>query len=196
MTGPIAAHLEPCHADRRAILEQLPVKLGLGTRPTVEDVQKRLRDVKDKITGANEKVASATRARRNALKNVRTDIYKNWPELRAQYAPLAVELVTARADEFAQHILALPDYKMLCESKQKEETLSRAALQLEREKACCERLLETCEDAVLAANLPRMASEEIVNRYEQLLAMEEGSLADSTSAVPRPRSQTTASSEK
>jgi hypothetical protein len=115
--------------------------------------------------------------------------------VRAQYAPLAVELVTTRADEFARHIQELPDYKMLCESKEKEETLSKAALQLEREKAGCERLLETCEDAVLAANLPRVASEEVVNRYEQLLAMEEGTLAESTSSVTKPQNQTTASSE-
>ncbi len=54
------------------------------------------------------------------------------------------------------------------------------SLQLEREKARVERLLRTCEDAVLAANLPRVAEPEIVKRYEQLVAMEEGTLADSS----------------
>jgi hypothetical protein len=194
MKGPIAALMAAVRADRRAILEQLPAKLGLGTRATIEDVQKRLRDVKSKITAASEKVASATRARRNSLKNVRTDLYKNWPELRAQYAPLAVELVTERAEEFVRHVQSLPDYKMLCEAKQKEETQSRAALQLEREKACCERLLETCEDAVLTANLPHVAPEEIVRRFEQILTMEEGTLAGPADAAPEPQGRTTASS--
>jgi hypothetical protein len=195
MKGPISALAAAVHADRRAILEKLPARLALGLRPTVEDVQKRLRDVKQKISGANEKLASATRARQNALKNVRTNVYKHWPELRHQYTPLAIELVTTRADEFSQHIQSLPDYKLLCESKQKEETLSKSHLQLEREKACCERLLETCEDAVLAANLPRVASEEIVSRYEQLLAIEEGTLRGPSSG-PRPQNRTTASAEK
>lgn len=176
LKGPIAALLPAVHADRRAILEKLPARLGLGVQPTIEDVEKRLRDVKDKIKAANEKLASATRARQNSLKNVKADLYKNWPELRHQYPPLAIELATTRADEFATHIQALPDYRMLCESKEREAKQSKAVLQLEREKACCERLLETCEDAVLAANLPRVATEDIVERYEQILAMEEGAL--------------------
>jgi hypothetical protein len=196
MKGPITALMVECRPDRRAILEQLPVKLGLGSEPTVEDVQKRLRDVKDKIAAADEKVAAASRTRRNALKGLRTEIYKIWPELRADYAPLAIELATDRADEFVKRVEGLPDYATLGEAKKKESALSKASLQLEREKACCERLLATCEDAVLAANLPRVASDEIAGRYNEILAMEDGSLAESTNVKAQPENQTTASSEK
>ena len=53
-------------------------------------------------------------------------------------------------------------------------------LQAERESARLERLLHTCEDAVLAENLSRVASPEIVKRYQRVLSMEEGTLADSS----------------
>ncbi len=196
MQGPLATLMEFCRSDRRAILEQLPEKLGLGTQPTVEDVQKRLRGLKDKIATANEKLAAATKTRRDELKKLRTEIYKTWPELRAEYAPLAIELATDRADGFVNRVKGMPDYAALGDAKKMEDSLSKAFLQLEREKAGCERLLETCEDAVLAANLPRVAKPEIVARYEQLLSMEEGTLAESVKSETPPKNQTTASSEQ
>ena len=186
MQGPISNLLAACHADRRAILQQLPEKLGLGADPDIEDVQEKLEDVQSKIETAATKLAPATRARRNALRSVRAEIYKTWPELRSEYAPLAVELVTDRADEFVRRIESLPDYREFTDAKQKEEALTSASMKLEREKACCERLLQACEEAVLAANLPRIATPDVLRRYEQIVAMEEGSLTPPTAIATSP----------
>lgn len=184
MKGPLSKLAATCRPDARAILEQLPVKLGLGTTPTVDHVKQKLKQVEDKIDTADSKLSAATRARRSALKSLREEIYAIWPELRAEYAPLAIELASDRADEFVSRVQNLPDYESLREAKKKEDELVKASLQLEREKARCERLVQACEYAVLAANLPRIAKPEIVKRYEQLLAMEEGTLADSSNANP------------
>jgi hypothetical protein len=192
LKGPLTELGESCRPDQRAILTQLSERLGLGSGPTVEDVQNKLQDVKDKYAAAADELSTATRTRRGALKRAKNEIYKAWPELRAEYAPLAIELVTDRADEFVSFVQGLPDYAALQDAKQKEDALSKASLQLERQKACCERLLETCEEVVLAANLPRVASPEIVKRYEQIRSMEEGTLANSTSAETQPQTQTTA----
>jgi hypothetical protein len=117
---------------------------------------------------------------------VRAEIYKLWPELRSEYAPLAVELVTDRADEFVRRIESLPDYREFVDAKQKEESLIGASMKLEREKACCERLLQACEEAVLAANLPRIATPDVISRYKQIVAMEEGSLTPATAVATSP----------
>jgi hypothetical protein len=69
-------------------------------------------------------------------------------------------------------------------------------MQLKREKAKCERLLASCEDAVLTANLHRVASADVVKRYEQMLSIEEGTLTDSARADLRPQTQSTASAVK
>ena len=53
-------------------------------------------------------------------------------------------------------------------------------MQLERERRVERLLVERGETAVLAANLPHVAKPEIVKRYDQLIAMEDGTLADSS----------------
>jgi hypothetical protein len=184
LKGALSALAGYCRPDQAAILNQLPAKLGLGEQPTVESAQKKLRETRDKLAASDEKLDAATKSRRTALKNVRDDIYRTWPELHAEYAPLAIELATARADEFVRHVQKLPDYSTLQYTKKREKELTDASLQLEREKARCERLIETCEEAVLAWNLPLVAKPEIVERYERLLAMEEGSLSCSATAAP------------
>jgi hypothetical protein len=57
--------------------------------------------------------------------------------------------------------------------------LSEDRMKLSREEARLQRLLQTCESVALAANLPRLAPREIVERYQRLLAMEEGTLVQS-----------------
>jgi hypothetical protein len=182
MKGPISNLAAACRPDERAILEQLPVKLGLSSGATVDDVKKKLRQVEDELDDADADLRTATRARSNALKAVKNELYKTWPELRATYAPLAIDLVTDRADEFVAHVQKLSDYQALHDAEKKEDELSHAALKVEREKARCERLLQACEYAVLAANLPRIAKPEIVKRYARLIAMEEGTLSDASTA--------------
>jgi hypothetical protein len=196
LKGPLEMLAGYCRPDQAAILNQLPVKLGLGPQPTVEAAQTKLRETRDKLAASDEKLDSATRARRTALKNVREDIYRTWPELHAQYAPLAIELATARADEFVRHVQKLPVYSTLLYAKKREKELSDASLQLEREKARCERLIETCEEAVLTKNLPLVAKPAIVDRYEQLLAMEEGSLTGPAAAAPRSADAAAASASR
>jgi hypothetical protein len=184
LKGPLSGLVEIARPDQAAILRELPTRLGLGEKATVEEVQRRLRDARDRLAASDEKLAAASRVRRNALRTVRTELYSTWPELRAEYSPLAVELVTDRADEFVRHVEKLPEYGAFREAKQREQSLIKASLKLEREKARCERLVETCEEVVLAKNLQVIASPEIVNRYNKLLAMEEESLIATNAAAP------------
>ena len=89
------------------------------------------------------------------------------------------------AYEFVRFVQKVPDYATLRYSKKREEDLGQASLQLEREKARCERLMGTCEEVVLAKNLPFVATPEIAARYDKLLAMEEGSLSGPAIAARR-----------
>jgi hypothetical protein len=179
LSGPLKTLAEGCRPDQRGVIEQLSTKVGLGANATVEDVQAKLRQAEDKLDAATSKANTATRTRRSALKAVRDEIYKDWPELQSEWAPLAVELATKRADEFVSRVQKLPDYATLGYSKKREEELLKSSMQLERDKARVERLLRACQIAILAANLPKVAKPEIVERYEELIRMEEGGLAAS-----------------
>jgi hypothetical protein len=178
LKGPLTTLAAGCHPDQRAVIELLAAKIGLKGSATVEDVQEKLKQAEDKLDAANSKSNTATRTRRSALKAVRNEIYADWPELQSEWAPLAVELATDRADEFVSKVQKMPDYATLGYAQKREKELIKISMQLERDKARVERLLRASETAVLAANLPKVARPEIVQRYEQLLKMEEGSLAD------------------
>jgi len=182
VSGPIAKLAAASRPDQRAILEQLSTKLGLGDLATVEDAKKRLKQIERRLDDADSDLSAATRARKAALKAAAHELRQTWPELRAQYAPLAIELATERAQEFVAHIEKMPEYRALLAAKEKEAGLTDASMKLEREKARCERLMQACEYAVLAANLPRVATPEIVSRYERLITMEEGALSDTNAA--------------
>jgi hypothetical protein len=193
LTGPIAKLSAISRADQRAILEQLPAKLALGAQPTVEDIRQKMQQIGVKLSVAEAKLGAATRERRAALKRARQEIYEIWPELKADYAPLAIELATDRADEFVKRVETRPGYKAFHSARAEEKESEKQALTLERAKARSERLLQTCEDVVLAANLPRVAPPEVVTSYKRLVALEESTLADSSHGESPPESRTTAS---
>jgi hypothetical protein len=176
--GPLAKLIDSARPDQRAILERLPDKLGLGAIATVEDARRKLREVKNRTNAANSKLNGATETQDRALERVQEELREIWPELHADLPPLAMELASDRADEFVSTVGGLPAYKALGRSKERVQQLSEERLKLARQEARLQRLLQTCESIVLAANLPHVAPREIVERYEQLLAMEEGTLVD------------------
>jgi hypothetical protein len=182
MNGPISKLLTTCRPDQRAILEQLPDKCGLGTEPTIEGIQQKIEQKKHSLELLEAKLAAATKTRRGELKKLKDEMFKQWPELRATYAPLAFELAGDRGPEFVRSVQAMANYSSWRDAKSNEKEVAKAVLHAERESARLERLLRTCENAVLAENLSRVASAEIVKRCQQLVSMEEGTLADSTNA--------------
>ncbi|HEY3393213.1 MAG TPA: hypothetical protein VGK58_10920 [Lacipirellulaceae bacterium] len=186
-SGPLARLIESARADQRAILERLPAKLGLGPNATVEDARRKLREVRGDSNSAGSRLRRATETEERSLERVQEELREIWPELHADLPPLAIELASNRADEFEETVAALPSYKALQRSKERVEQLSEERMKFEREEARLQRLLQTCESVALAANLPRLAPREIVERYQRLLAMEEGTLVQSREQGARSR---------
>jgi hypothetical protein len=171
--------IEIARPDQRAVLERLPAKLGLAESATVEDARRKLREVRGNSNSAGSRLRRATETEERALERVQDEVREIWPELHADLPPLAIELASNRADEFAPTVEGLPSYKALRRSKERVAQLSEERMKIEREEARLQRLLQTCEYVALGANLPRLAPREIVERYQRLLAMEEGTLGQS-----------------
>jgi hypothetical protein len=175
-TGSLAKLTEAARADERAILAQLPVKVGLEATSTVEDVRQKLGQVKSKLNVANAKLATAMSTQSTTLERVQEEVRERWPELHSDNSPLSMALTSERADEFVDTVTALPSYQSLVAAGKRVDEFSDEQLQLSRDEARLQRLVNTCETVALAANLPRIAPAEIVSRYQQLVAMEEGTL--------------------
>ncbi|MEX2318098.1 MAG: hypothetical protein WD669_13150, partial [Pirellulales bacterium] len=169
--GPLSKLTAIARPDQRAILEQLPVRLGLGGAATVEDVRRRLEKANSEIDALNGQLSDATQKNTAALTKVREEVRRIWPELNSDYAPLAMSLANERADEFAPRVSGMASYRDFTSAHAAQEVVADARLDAERMEAKVQRLLRTCEDVVLAANLPKVATPEIVARYEKLVEL-------------------------
>jgi hypothetical protein len=179
MKGLLAKLADVARPAQRAILEHLPDKLSLGPRPTVEDVKRKLRLVDGRIDAASAKLGAAQRTESRTRERVQEEVREIWPELHADYHPLSLALASERGDEFAEQVEALSAYKSLEKAKERVAETSEERMKLARDEARLQRLLAACEHVVLAANLPRVAPQAIVQRYEELVTMEESTLAAS-----------------
>lgn len=174
--GSIADLAEAARSDRKAILEQLPERLELGENPTIESVKLAITK-----TGAESKIARvrwATSAQNYSQlqERVKEQLLETWPELNSDYAPLAMALANERADEFVAKVKNLAAYEGTRRAKERRDKHSDEAQALMHREAKLQRLLYVCKSVVLADNLPKLMPAELVERYEKLLAMEEGSL--------------------
>jgi hypothetical protein len=174
--GTIAKLMDTARPDQRAILAQLPAKLGLEATSTVEDVKQKLGQVKSKLNVANAKLATAVSTQSTTLERVQEEVRELWPELHSDNSPSSMALTSERAEEFVETVTALPSYESLVAAGKRVDEFAEEQLQLSRDEARLQRLVNTCEAVALAANLPRIAPAEIVTRYQQLVAMEDGTL--------------------
>ncbi len=178
-SGLLAGMISQARPDQRAILEQLPQKLELTGSVTVEAVRLKLRQAKSDISEARVKLYGAKEVRQEAESDLEEDVCDQWPELNERFTPTTAELTNHRSDEFAEVVAALASYKAWSLAKKREDKLTHQLLAAQCVEAKVQRLLRTIENVVLAANLSNSAPAKIVERYHQLIAMEEGTLATS-----------------
>ncbi len=157
------------------MIEQLSRKSELASTATIEAIHRKLEDVKSKSMVANVKNCRPPREPdESTLERVQEQIKELWPELAEDYSPLAMELTSDRADEFVATVGAMPAYSAMTRCASCSKWQRKESHDVERIEAKLQRLLRTCENVVLAANLPIVAPAEIVKRYEKLIALEGG----------------------
>lgn len=189
LKGPLKALVERARPDQRAVVERLTAKLELGVQPSVESIRRKLEDVHGKTMVANAKLQAATSTYSNLHERVQERVREIWPELNHDFAPLAMELTSDRADEFVATVRGKTSYDALVRARELQRQASEERLRLERTEAKLQRLLRACEDIILAANLPSIAPAEIVTRYEKLVALESGTLTEAPTTETRKQNE-------
>jgi hypothetical protein len=178
LKGPLKDLAKRARPEQRAILEQLPAKLSLSDAPTVEEVQQKIGQVGSNRKVAQAEYALALRAYHKAHSNTQEEVREIWPELMAASTPLAMELTSDRADEFSEQVGQLASYQAMQTAAERFKAASEKQLKAERNEARLQRILATCEDVVRAANLPLAAPQEIVDRFDKLVELENGTLQE------------------
>ena len=174
-----AARSQPLPSSRgriSAIIEQLGGVLAAGRRLTVEDVRVELAAAEEAWADAQDALDAAMTVTDEAQIAAQDDVYHEWPELYFAYSPKAAELMGEQSEEFVAAVERLGSYGALLAARRREDELVAASDAAECALAKVERLLHTIDDVVLAANLSKVAPPEIVERYGELIEMEEATL--------------------
>lgn len=175
-SGPLADLAKLARPDQQAILTRLAEKLELGEGPTVESLKLRLAKAEADLLTATSERSIARQAVSNLRERIADRLTEKWPELDTAYSPMVAELCGERSSEFVAEVEGMPDYEAYQTALERDEKATEAFNAASHVKAKVERLQRTCDNIVLAANLSEVAPKEIVERYQQLLELEESSL--------------------
>jgi hypothetical protein len=114
--------------------------------------------------------------RGNLARDIRSRLLRRWPEFSNAWHPRVTELMQKEASDIQQAIesdSAYPRWEIL---RREADDLEEKSMKLERKWVKCKRFTRTLRTVALAANLEKVASPEVVERYRQLLADEAGTL--------------------
>lgn len=151
------------------ILQLDGVKRVQAARTKSSDIERQRRDLekkKQKLGGDREQ------ARRTLAMRLET----RWPELRNWLNPRAAKIMTEEADQIVKYIESSPRYPDFRKLSDEVENTDKQLDDLDRTWVKCQRFIRTAESVSLAANLPKLVKEEIVDRYKSLVEAESGVL--------------------
>ncbi len=177
VTGSLEVFAKRARPEQRAVLLNLSRALNLQGTPTVEAIKARMKQVKAEETQARAKYSAAQSSYSRLANNIVDELETEWPELESTYSPTAMALCSERSRDFMAKIESLPDYAAYERARDRNDETYEAYRKFDHLDAKAKRLLRTCENIVLEANLDKVATSEIIERYQQLRDMENGLLA-------------------
>ena len=99
-----------------------------------------------------------------------------WPELSNRWHPQVQQIMAQEAQAVTSVIQKHSRFRRLEQLGRERKALSTRKFNHDRQWIKCQRLLRTLENVALATNLPLVASPEIVQRFQELTAAENGTL--------------------
>ncbi|MCP4811504.1 MAG: hypothetical protein GY888_03265, partial [Planctomycetaceae bacterium] len=174
--------------SQQAILTGLSQQLKLSARNRGQEawnLAKAVSSQKQQPTGRlNSKSKELTTLRRE----IRNQLTQAWPELTEPFHPALPQLLEKQGDQIFASIRKHPRHGRLEQLEKEVKQLQSQVLDLDRRWAKAKRLLQALETVALAANLPQVASEEIQQRYQELLKAEAGTFGSQDATIARKNS--------
>jgi hypothetical protein len=171
-------------AAQKAVLEGLSKQLEVYGLERTDAVQKETKRVQKEKQQADGDANRAMRDYRQAREPVASALRAKWPELNTRWHPRLAKILSDEADDVVRTIESHAGYGKMEKAGERAEAMNKKALDLDRRWAKCQRFLRVAEDVALSANLPKVASPEVVERYKELIAAEAGTLVGATPASP------------
>lgn len=177
MTGTLQSVVARSRPVSRRIVVELSKSLGLSLD---DDVTTVLTAAADHRRAGNREGRGRGGRQGSGRRNVLKEVTDQWPELgdeeHWEESPL---LKPENQQKLLAEIKQLPSWKAYEERLAQREAATKTANIHELRAVKFRRLINTLEAIILEQNLPLVATPEIVSRYQQLLGLEESTLAPS-----------------
>lgn len=175
--------LQLANPIQRAVLEGLSSELELSGAERA----KAARSLASKIQTDKRKVDAEQRRRSGQLKGdssrLARELQLRWPEFSNRWNPEVELILENESEAVVNFIKQHSSYKSFDRVRNEIRAANGQQMDLDRRWTKCQRLVRMLENVALEANLPHVATPEIVERYHQLVAAERQTLSGAP-AVP------------
>ena len=157
---------------QKAILNGLSEQLKLSAQNRGKEAWELAQQVTKQKQQLSPDLRTKTRELATLHKELRSRLTRDWPELNNPFNPVLSKLLKEQSQQILATAKSHPRYARSLQLKQEVDQLEARLLDLDRRWAKAQRLLRALETVALAANLPQVASEQIQQRYAELLNAE------------------------
>lgn len=179
LAGSLLEIADLARPEQRAVLTELPARIGLESDTTIEGLRDRLRLAGDEVESKSDKYDTAYNVFDASRIAVEDALLRRWPELYETYPAQLVSLLGEGAEGFASEVRALGCYQTLVAAKRALLDAAEELSEAENRQAALRRVLRTCRAVVLEQNLPQTAPEAVVEHFHRLMELENGDLSGS-----------------
>lgn len=173
LSGPLSALLAEADSIDASIAGSLAQELGFGMNSTVEEVQDRLADARPRRRGRGR---MSMRGYRDSEGRLKDEILTRWPEIEKIESLGECTEMGVSLEEIESEILAWDSFQNFQSMVQSRNQQRESSQQAELRQVKLKRLMHTLETVVLAKNLQHLAKPEIIQRYQDMLALERATL--------------------
>lgn len=187
MTGSLADILAAATPEQRYMIDSLSTHLELQTSTTVEEVLQLAKEQSERMRQSRQLPGRrggpggpGRRGPRNSFRrDLQQQIVERWPELKepSEWDELSW-LNGEEADSFLSKVRELTNYEPFTKSLNDRRIARESATKNELKNVQFRRLVHSIESVILAKNLSVVASPEIVQRYNDILALEATCIGD------------------
>ena len=168
----LAALKEVADPIRRHVIDKLVAELEINAESPLADAEKLSKEISEDRRRTRALIGSIDNNAGKMAKKIKDVLIVRWPFLNNPWHPETHTLVANESDDVVKFIEGQSGFVAWKRLVDRAKTLRTQDLNKERKWAKAQRLILTAKSIVRAENLRREGSAELVDRYEQLLRLE------------------------
>jgi hypothetical protein len=159
-------------AAQKAVIEGLSSQLSLTQVGRMAETKTAADKIDKERKGLDPQKRKLQKDQGQLRGQIQGTVKQKWPELSNPWHPKTLEIMTREADDVVKAIEGHPRYKRFDELSHEIEGIDARNRDLERKWVKCQRLMQTLQSIALAANLEKVATPELQEKYREIVKEE------------------------